>query len=166
MNVCRKIIILFICVLMLFKIPSHILAEDNAGSGDGNTGGAVKGKGFYRSGEWMYKASIYVGNKDTAETNSSFYHNYINIGEPVFIKPSSFTLPSGTWYMRDDKVNYLRGGSLSPSYNPKIITDNSPPIPITHGGNLQSVKNYFGDTYTLEMILNAIANTKTPLGKD
>lgn len=94
--------IFLIVFIPLIWLPTF--AEDNAGGGDGDTGGAVKGKGFYRSGEWMYKASIYVGNKDTAETKSSFYHNYVNIGESVFIKPSSFSLPSGTWYMRENKV--------------------------------------------------------------
>lgn len=162
MNRIKRIIALFLILILFLSIPIPILADgdDNAGTGDGSTGGAVKGKGFYRSGEWMYKVSIYVGIKDTAETDSSFYYNYTNIGEPVFIKPSSFTLPNGVIYGKNNKVNYLRGTGLESDPNPKIITDNPPPVPITHGGNLQQVKNYFGDTYTLEMVLNAIAHHK------
>lgn len=156
----NKRIVLFLCLIILLTIPLTSLAEDNAGSGDGSTSGAVKGKGYYRSGEWMYKVSIYVGLKDTAETSSSFYHNYTNIGESVFVKPSSYTIPTGTIFAKNNKVDYLRGAGLESYSNPKIITDNPPPIPITHGGNLQSVKNYFGDTHTLEMILNAIAKGK------
>ena len=75
MNKYKKVIALILIVILMIALSELTLAEDNAGSGDGDTRGAVKGKGFYRSGEWMYKASIYVGNKDTAETNSSFYHN-------------------------------------------------------------------------------------------
>lgn len=156
----NKRIVLFLFLVILLTISLTSLAEDNAGSGDGSTSGAVKGKGYYRSGEWMYKVSIYVGLKDTAETNSSFYHNYTNIGESVFVKPSSYTIPTGSIFAKNNKVDYLRGAGLESDSNPKIITDNPPPIPITHGGNLQSVKNYFGDTHTLEMILNAIAKDK------
>lgn len=98
MNRIKRIIALFLILILFLSIPIPILADgdDNAGTGDGSTGDAIKGKGFYRSGEWMYKVSIYVGLKDTAETDSSFYYNYTNIGEPVFIKPSSFSLPTGT----------------------------------------------------------------------
>ena len=60
----------------------------------------------------MYKVSIYVGLKDTAETDSSFYYNYTNIGEPVFIKPTSFTLPTGTIFGKNNKVDYLRGSEM------------------------------------------------------
>ncbi len=164
MNRIKRIIALFLILILFLSIPIPILADgdDNVGTGDGSTGDAIKGKGFYRSGEWMYKVSIYVGLKDTAETDSSFYYNYTNIGEPVFIKPSSFSLPTGTIFGKNNKVDYLRGSEMKYAYANavKIITDNPPPVPITHGGNLQQVKNYFGDTYTLEMILNAIAHHK------
>lgn len=152
-----RAIIAFVFLIAFNFLALPTFAEDNAESGDGDTAGAVKDKGFYRSAEWMYKASIYVGLKDSVETNSSFYINYKAIGEPVFIKPSSYKLPSGTWYMKHNKVGYLRGAILTPNDSPKIITDNPPPIPITHGGNLQSVKNYFGDTETLISIIDAIA---------
>lgn len=157
MNIKKKIIIFILSISMILSISIYSLAEDNAGTGDGSTGGAVEGKGFYRSGEWMYKASIYVGDKDTAETNSSFYHNYVNVGEPVFVKPSSYSIPNGTIFAKNNKVDYLRGAEIESNSNPIIITDNPPPIPITHGGNLQSVKNYFGDTETLISIIDAIA---------
>lgn len=160
MNKHKKTIILFISITLFFSIVIPIFAEDNAGTGDGSSAGAVEGKGYYRSGEWMYKASIYVGTKDTAETGSSFYYNYANVGNPVFIKPSSFSLPSGVIFGKDNKVDYLSGAGLESISNPIIITDNPPPIPITHGGNLQSVKDYFGDTKTLTAVLNGIAQQK------
>ncbi len=162
MNKYKNLTALTLIVIFIIALSGLTLAEDNAGSGDGNTGGAVKDKGFYRSGEWMYKVSIFAGNKDTAETDSSFNNNYINIGEPVFIKPSSFSIPNGTIFAKDNKVNYLRGSGVRYAYANavSIITDNPPPIPITHGGNLQQVKNYFGDTKTLKAILNAIAQQK------
>jgi hypothetical protein len=144
-------------VLLLIPIVTLSDGEDNAGSGVGGTGSGVDGKGFYRSGEWMYKVSVYIGLKDTANTNSSFYFDYTNIGNPVFVKPSSFALPNGVIFGKHSKVNYLRGSTLESVDNPKIITDKAPPIPITHGGNLQDVKNYFGDINTLRHILDAIA---------
>lgn len=128
----KKLIIFIFSIAFIHLIWVSAFAEDNAGSGDGSTGGAVEGKGFYRSGEWMYKVSIYVGNKDTAETNSSFYYNYVNIGGPVFVKPSSYRMPNGTIFAKSNKVNYLRGAQIESDSNPIIITENSPPIPITH----------------------------------
>lgn len=155
----KSILLFILSIIFILNISIFGLAEDNAGSGDGNTSGAVKDKGFYRGGEWMYKASIYVGLSDKEDTDSSFYFKYINIGEPVFIKPSNFNLPAGVIFGKENKVDYLRGSTISYAYSNsvKIITDNPPPIPITHGGNLQSVKNYFGDTETLISIIDAIA---------
>lgn len=50
--------------------------------------------------------------------------------------------------------------SLSPITINEVITGNVPPIPITNGGNINSVKFYFGDTRTLIGIIDDIAEKK------
>lgn len=64
----RLISILLICILL---VTANIYAEDNADSGNGNTNNALKGKGFYRSSEYMYKVSIYVGLSDNTDMNDN-----------------------------------------------------------------------------------------------
>ncbi|SHH59748.1 hypothetical protein [Sporanaerobacter acetigenes] len=154
----KVLVALLLCIALL---PISVLADgggdDNAGSGDGGTSGKVDGKGFYRSGEWMYKVSLYVGLSDTALTSTSFYCGYKAVGDPVFVKPKSFSLPSGVIFGKYNKVEYLRGKPLVSDNNPKIITDNPPAIPITNGGRLSAVKNYFGDSGTLIRLINNVA---------
>jgi hypothetical protein len=57
-----------------------------------------------------------------------------------------------------NKASYLRGSSLNATTISAGITDNPPPIPITNGGNINSVKSYFGDTATLNNFIDALAN--------
>ena len=51
MNKSKRILTVVLSLILLFTLLIPSLAEDNAGTGDGSTGGAVKGKGYYRSGE-------------------------------------------------------------------------------------------------------------------
>ncbi|WP_129721363.1 hypothetical protein [Xylanivirga thermophila] len=155
----KTILLLLLCITLL---PISVFAEgnDNADSGGGGTKGAVKGKGFYRGGEWMYKVSVYVGLSDRANTHTSL-SGYKMIGSaPIFIKPSSFALPSGVIFGKHSKVDYLKGAGLESNDNPKIVTDNPPPPPITNGGKISAVKSYFGDTLTLKMLLTGFAEQK------
>ena len=54
-KILKILLILLLCITLL---PFQSFADedgggdDNAGTGDGDTGGKVEGKGFYRSGEW------------------------------------------------------------------------------------------------------------------
>ena len=155
-----KILALLLLCITLLPASYFSFAEggdDNAGTGSGGTGSKVDGKGFYRSGEWMYKVSVYVGLSDTAITSTSFYYGYKNIGDPVFVKPSNFSLPNGVFFGKYNKVEYLRGKGLDVDPNPSVIVDNPPAIPITNGGTLSAVKDYFGDSLTLKMLINNIA---------
>lgn len=159
----KKIISIFLCFILLFSISISVFAngDDNAESGGGGTGSGIGGKGFYRSGEWMYKVSVYVGISDKVDTKTSLPYGYKMIGDtPIFVKPSSFSLPSGVIFGKYSKVNYIRGANLESNPNPKIVTDNPPPPPITNGGRIGSVKNYFGDTLTLKMLLTGFAEQK------
>jgi hypothetical protein len=156
----KKIVFLtLIAFIFMFNSYYIVYAEDNAQAGDGHASGATTGKGYYRSAEWMYKVTIYVGLSDITTTSNSLNYGYEKIGNSVFVKPTTFTVPNGTIFCKNNKVDYLNGSSLQSNSNPKIITDNRvPPIPITHSGNIAAVKSYFGDTGTLQKILDAIAN--------
>ena len=153
----RKMIVIIV-ILTLLLTTVAIRADDNADTGDGDTSSALEGKGFYRSSEYMYKVSIYVGLSDTASENGSLSSNWKKIGtQPLYIKPSSFELPSNVLGSSGSKIDYLNGQSLSPVYLNNYITDNPPPIPITNGGNIESVKSYFGDTRTLIGLIDGFA---------
>ncbi|QUH31129.1 hypothetical protein [Vallitalea guaymasensis] len=151
-----KKLITLIIMLILFSTV-NIFAKDNADSGNGDTNNALKGKAFYRSSEYMYKVSIYVGLSDDTDMNDSI-NKFKRIGnQPTYIKPSNFTIPRNTYGTPNNKIDYIQGASLSPVTINEVITGNVPPIPITNGGNINSVKSYFGDTRTLIGIIDDIA---------
>lgn len=166
----KRILTLILILIMSFNII-HVFADDNADTGSGDTNTALKDKGFYRGSEYMYKVSIYVGKSDETNKDSTIQSDWIMVGNsPVYIKPSSFSLPAGMLVGSDNKANYINGRSFTANPNPIIIVDNPPPIPITNGGNIDSVKSYFGDTGTLNMILNkyalVVGGTKESLVSD
>lgn len=159
----KKILSIFLFFTLLFSISISAFTDgsDNADTGSGSTGNKVDGKGFYRSGEWMYKVSVYVGLSDKVDTRTSLSSGYKMIGKsPIFVKPSNFVLPDGVIFGKSSKVNYIKGAGLESNPNPKIVTDNPPPPPITNGGTIGSVKSYFGDTGTLIRLIDAFAQQK------
>ena len=156
-----KNVFLLVLIGVLFLNCTAVYAEDNADSGTGDTGSALADKGYYRGSEYMYKVSVYVGLSDQADQNTNLASEWKMIGtKPVYVKPSNFTMPSGVFYGSDNKVNYQLGSALTPNGGPMITTDNPPPIPITNGGNINSVKSYFGDTATLNYFIDAFATQK------
>jgi hypothetical protein len=156
-----KNVFLLVLIGVLFLNCTAVYAEDNADSGTGDTGSALADKGYYRGSEYMYKVSVYVGLSDQADQNANLASEWKMIGtKPVYVKPSNFTMPSGVFYGSDNKVNYQLGSALTPNGGPMITTDNPPPIPITNGGNINSVKSYFGDTATLNYFIDAFATQK------
>jgi len=151
-------ILLFIA-LLISSISAY--ADDNADTGSGNTSNALDGKGFYRGSEYMYKVSVYVGLSDQADKNTSLSSDWRMLGSrPIYVKPSNFSMPSSVFYGIESKVGYQNGNALSSNNNPKILVDSPPPIPITHGGNINAVKSYFGDTATLNYFIDAFATQK------
>lgn len=151
---CTRIISMILAFSFLFSISITSFADDNANTGGGTTKPAVVGK--YRSSEWMYKVSVYVGLDSRADTKTPI-GGYKLIGQPVYVRPN-FPMPSNVLYTKNNKVQYLNGAGIQTTYNPITIVDNDVPrIPVTHQGNLNNVKSYFGDTNTLEKILDRIA---------
>ena len=155
-----KVLKVLFSLLLCVSISVTVFADDNATSGSGDTNSAVTGRGFYRGSEYMYKVSVYVGLTDNVNTNSNMV-NFNMIGNfPVYVKPSHFSLPENLTYGIYSKVDYLNKVSLIPANNAKILIDNPPPPPITNDGNINSVKSYFGDVNTLDMLINVFAEQK------
>lgn len=152
----KKILISFFIICMLF-LTVTVFAIDNADSGNGNTHNALKGKGFYRSSEYMYKVSIYVGLTDNTDMNDNINDFGLIGNESIYIKPNTFTLPNNTYGTPYNKMDYVQGTSLSSIKINDYLVDAPPPIPITNGDNLNSVKSYFGDTSTLNYMIDNIA---------
>ncbi|MBF8982589.1 hypothetical protein IZY60_03460 [Lutibacter sp. B2] len=160
MKIFKKIIWMIVVLALTFNSIT-VFAEDNADSGSGNTNNAAKDKGFYRGSEYMYKVSVYVGLSDKADKKSDLSRDWKIIGSsPIYIKPASFTLATNAMGGSKNKVSYLNGSSLNAITISAGITDNPPPIPITNGGNINSVKSYFGDTETLNNFIDAFASQK------
>lgn len=154
----NKIMIALLSLLLFFSSVT-IQAEDNADSGTDGSQKAVAG--FYRSREWMYKVSIYVGKSSKSNVNGSMNDFYL-IGNPIFLAPSSLHIIGGydVYYSPYNKMQYLSGMNL----NISLMNDskyheysNLPSIPIINGGNITAVKSYFGDATTLKNLLDNIA---------
>lgn len=159
-----SIILFFILIFTTIPIFADGGGDDNAKPGDGDTKDKVDGKGFYRSAEWMYKVSIYVGKSDKVNEKTPLGSGFYEIStNPLYVKPKSFSLPSGVKFGKYNKPEYLKGKGLSLIDNINsvdIIKDNPPPPPITNGGRISTVKSYFGDTNTLKMLLRTSAGQK------
>ena len=154
---------LYIIIFLLIFASITVFADDNADTGDGDTTGQnnIDKRGFYRISEYMYKVSVYVGLSDEVDMNSNINKFKMIGNDPLYVKPSTFTLPNNTLGSKGSKIDYRNGESLSDIIvNQNVITDSPPPIPITNGGNIDSVKSYFGDTDTLNILINAFANQK------
>lgn len=159
MKIIKRIVLIFL-ILTMASSMIFVFADgdDNADTGSGGTDQAGKGKGFYRGSEYMYKVSVYVGLSDKANKNTMIATDWKMIGnEPIYIKPTSFSLSNTVMYGQGSKIGYLQGASFTSNPTPIILVDNPPPIPITNGGNINSVKSYFGDTATLNMLLKRYA---------
>ncbi|GKX31371.1 hypothetical protein SH1V18_38510 [Vallitalea longa] len=163
-----KKVIVFVLIISIIIMPMNVYADDNADSGSGDTKTSTKDRGFYRYSEYMYKVSVYVGLSDKSNKYSSLESDFKMIGNnPIYIKPSNFNLPNNLMRSLGGKVDYLTGSKLTNSRLTKdIIIDNPPPIPITNGGNINKVKSYFGDTETLNALIDSFARQKgtTPEG--
>lgn len=162
-----RIFKLMLMLLMCFSLSITVFADDNATTGDGQSGNAVAGKGYYLGSEYMYKVSVYVGLSDKANETHSL-DNFKMIGDrAIYVKPSNFSLPGNLLRGLYSKVEYLNGQQLTMAYfSGDVITDNPPPPPITNDGNITAVKSYFGDTETLNAFIDAFAVQKGTTRED
>ncbi len=157
----RKITSLFISIIMVLTSVFSVYANDNATSGNGDVTDAVLG--YYLSREYMYKVSLYVGLDENCDETHGINGNYKMIGdEPLYIKPDTFGLPDNTIGTMNNKIDYLNGSDISVVPLDQYVTDkNVPKTPITNYGNISSVKSYFGDTNTLNLLIDSFAEQKS-----
>lgn len=157
----KKLISFLLAIALVFS-NVVVFADDNATSGTGGTSGALKDKGYYSGTEWAYKVSVFVGMNDKASEKNRLVGDFKSIGS-VIVEPSNLKSPDTTVFGESQKVFYLRGSSLNLIGSKKIpffIDSRVPKIPITHSGNIGAVKSYFGDTKTLNGLINEIAKKK------
>lgn len=137
-----------------------VSADDNAQGGGGDTDGSLDGYGWYNPWECLWKVSVYVGKSDTANKNSNLKKDYYLVGgTSIYVKKSDWSVSSRTKFGASNKVQYYDGTDLSyRTSSPKIISHSSAPlVPVACGDTVSRVKSYFGDTNTLNMVLNALA---------
>ena len=143
-------------LLSAFSITAFA-GDDNATGGDGNTHPAAEGYGWYNSYQYLYKVTLFVGKKDTANKQSSLTNDFYRIGT-VIVKKSGWDVSSSVVFGNGTKVDYYSGTPMTRLQSPYIISDaNCPKIPIACGGDIDVVKQYFGSTGTMNTLLNAIA---------
>ena len=151
-----SILLLMATLLSAFSITAF--ADDNATGGDGTTHGASDGYGWYNTNEFMWKVTLFVGKSDQATKQSSLTNDFYRIGTVIMKRPGC-TFNSNCVFGNATKIDYYGGTTMSLISNPSVVVDdaNVPKIPITHNGNIDTVKSYFGSTGTMNVILNGIA---------
>ena len=155
----RKSMIFLLLAAMLLSAFSitAFAGDDNATGGDGNTHDAAEGYGWYNPYQYLYKVTLFVGKKDTANKQSSLTNDFYRIGT-VIVKKTGWSVSSSVKFGNATKVDYYGGTPMERMQNPYIISDeNCPKIPICCGGDIDIVKQHFGSTGTMNTLLNAIA---------
>ncbi|MDO4765948.1 MAG: hypothetical protein Q4A29_07800, partial [Eubacteriales bacterium] len=158
----KKLVPVLIWILVFSFSVTVILATDNADSGNNASQSAVAG--FYRSRDWMYKVSIYVGKSDTTKPSGSIKDFHL-VGQPIFIAPTTLSIPANrnVYASPYNKMQYLSGKKLSVFLlgNQNIHNFSGvPAIPIINKGHINAVKQYFGDTESLIALLDEIAKVR------
>ena len=154
----KRSLVSFLLILIVLFNSNTVFADDNATGGDGEVTTATRA--FYRYSEYMYKVSVYVGLSNLVNTQSPIW-DYQMIGNaPIYVKPTLFSTPSNLFYGLYSKSDILAGNSFTAINDAKIFTDNPPPIPITNGGSVSALKSYFGDTNTLNILINQFADQR------
>ena len=158
-----SILLLTAILLSAFLIPvfAETTGDDNATSGDGSTNDAAKGYAWYNSKQYLWKVTLFVGKSDQVSKQSSLTNNFYRIGT-VVMKKDDWTVPAAAQFADKTKVDYYSGATLSLDDSPYIISDkNCPAVPIAcDGGNIETVKAYFGSTGTVSTVLSGIAADK------
>ena len=151
-------------LLSAFSIPAFADGEDdddNAQSGSGNTHQAGKGYGWYNGYQYLWKVTLFVGKSDQASKQDNLKEDFHRIGT-VVMKKTGWTVSSSVKFANGTKVDYYDGTAMAMDTKPYIISDkNCPAVPIAcDGGDIDTVKAYFGSTGTLSTVLNGIADDK------
>ena len=159
-----SILLLMAILLSAFSIPAFAEGEDdddNAQSGSGTTHDASKGYGWYNGYQYLWKVTLFVGKSDQASKQDNLKEDFHRIGT-VVMKKTGWTVASSVKFANGTKIDYYDGTAMTMDASPYIISDkNCPAVPIAcDGGNIDTVKAYFGSTGTLSTVLNGIADDK------
>ena len=156
----KRIIAVFLLIatmLSAFSVTAFASGDDNASSGNGETGDAWEDSAWYNSYQYLWKVTVFVGKSDQASKQDSLTDDFYRIGT-VIIKKTGWSVPSSVKFGNGIKVDYYNGMSMGRDPSPYIISDkNCPAVPIACDGNLDEVKAYFGSTGTMSTVLNGIA---------
>ena len=157
-----SILLLMAILLSAFSIPAFADGEDdddNAQSGSGTTHDASKGYGWYNGYQYLWKVTLFVGKSDQASKQDNLKEDFHRIGT-VVMKKTGWTVASSVKFANGTKIDYYDGTAMTMDASPYIISDkNCPAVPIAcDGGNIDTVKAYFGSTGTLATVLNGIAD--------
>ena len=156
-----SILLLIATLLSAFFITAFAADDDdNAMSGEGNTNAAAKGYAWYNSKQYLWKVTLFVGRSDGITKQDNLEVDFHRIGT-VIMKKTGWTVPANTKFGSGTKVDYYSGEAMTVDTSPYIISDaNCPAVPYACGGDLETVKAYFGSTGTMATILNGIAADK------
>lgn len=154
----KKTISVILALLLLSASPFCVYADDdNATGGEGNTQGAESGWGWYNTSQYLWKVTLYCGKSDTATKQDSLTDDFHKVGTCI-MKKTGWTIPSGTKFGNRPKAEYYAGKSMTRKTGITVLEDaGCPAVPIACGGNLDTVKAYFGSTGTVNTILTFIA---------
>lgn len=156
----RILCIVLLMATLLSALSITAFADDNAQSGTGDTHGAASGYAWYNTYQYLWKVTLFVGKSDQASKSSNLQNDFHRIGT-VVMKKTGWNVSSSVKFGSGTKVDYYSGAAMTMDTTPKIISDeNCPKIPIVCGGDIGTVKAYFGSTGTVSTILNAIAEDK------
>lgn len=153
-----SIILLIATLLSAFSIT--VFADDNAQGGTGDPGAAASGYAWYNPYQFLWKVTLYVGKSDESTKSSNLLKDFHKLGT-VVMKKTGWSVPSSVKFGSGTKADYYSGATMTLNASPTIISDaNCPEIPIVCGGDIGTVKSYFGSTGTLSTVLNAIVDSK------
>lgn len=154
----RKMWLPLLLILLAVLLTLPVYADDNVTTGDGDTAGAAKGYGWYRDKEYLWKASLYVGKEDTASKAGNLADDFHCLGT-VLLKKPGWTVPSATKFGTNSKAEYLDGAVMGMATEVRVYNlENCPAVPVAcEGGNLDTVKSFFGSTGTLQFLLRTLA---------
>ena len=109
---------LLLIAATIFSFPC-IAADDNVTGGDGDTEGAAAGYGMYAPREHLWKVSLYVGKKDTANKSSSLVNDYYLVGNThIYLKNTDWLTAKRT----KDGAHRYKAPSTAPIIKCSIIT--------------------------------------------
>jgi len=156
----KKYSVLAATFALLFLLSFSVYADDNAIDGNGTpTGHGAIGKGYYYGREYLYKVSVYVGRTENAYHTDTDMSRFQMLGNSFYLKPNYLAIPANTVFVVGNKVQHISDMELHISRTVPIKSvPNLPPPPVVCGGNIQSVKAYFGDTATLSNQISEIAS--------